>query len=429
MKNALRRFWIGYFDQALDLRVRLFNVLAMAGTIVSLIIACLGIFNNSGIINVIINFAAAVLSFVLLTYSRKTGKYQLCYMITIFAIFIILFPVLFFSAGAYYSGMPSFFVFAVAFTIFMLEGKSAILFSVFEIAVYVASCLIAYHYPQMVNWYDTEQAVMTDVIIGFVSVSVALGISMFMHFRIYNRQQQQLAEQNQLLERAGRQKSALLADVSHEIRTPLTVMSGYAQRARRQITNETVNEETLQGLLTIQLEAQRLAELAEQLIYAPIIQQNATLPEAVSISDVVEQVTAVVKPIFDKNGNHMELRQIKTCPPVHANAAMISQVLINLCLNANRHTANGEIVIAAKQKSESMMEITVTDNGDGIAPDLLPHIFERGVSGDNKSGLGLSICKEVVEGHGGEISIIPLSGAGTCVAFTLPLEPAAKEVM
>lgn len=426
MKDSLIRFWESFFNRTLDFRVRLFNVLAMAGTLVSLIMALLGIFNGSGIVNVIVNFAAAALSFVLLTYSKRTGRYQLCYMATIVAIFLVLFPVLFFSAGAYYSGMPSFFVFAIAFTVFMLEGKWAVIFSLIEIITYTVSILIAYWYPQTVIWYETQQAVMIDIIVGFVSVSVALGITMFGHFRIYNLQQRKLAEQNILLERAGQQKSALLADVSHEIRTPLAVMSGYAQRARKQITDGTVNEETLQGLFTIQLEAQRLAELAEQLIYTPAVSKHSAHSESVSIGDIVGQVAALMHPIISKNNNRLMLQSIKDCPPVYANAGMISQVLINLCMNANRHTANGDIVIAVSSVKGDMAELTVSDNGDGINPAILPTVFERGVSGDGKSGLGLSICKEVIEGHGGEISIAANPGGGSVVTFSLPLEPTGK---
>lgn len=67
-----------------------------------------------------------------------------------------------------------------------------------------------------------------------------------------------------------------------------------------------------------------------------------------------------------------------------------------------------------------MLAVTVADTGSGIAPELLPFVFERGVSGGGGSGLGLAICKEIVEEHGGEIFIKSEPGGGTAVTFTLP---------
>ena len=123
MKNRLTQFIGTYFGNSLDFRVRLFNVLAMGGTIISLAMALVGIVADAGIGNIMANIISAALSNALLCYSQRTGRYQLCYMITIVAIFLVLFPVMFFTAGGYHSGMPSFFVFAVAFTILMVEGK------------------------------------------------------------------------------------------------------------------------------------------------------------------------------------------------------------------------------------------------------------------------------------------------------------------
>lgn len=419
MKQAFVGFIENYFGRTLDFRVRLFNVLAMAGTVVSLLMGLLGALNGAGLANIVTNLATLALSLILLVYSRRTGRYQFCYTVTIVAIFLVLFPLMFFSTGAYYSGMPCFFVFAVAFTIFMLEGKRAIFFSLLEIAVYVGVCLIAFWYPETVNWYETEQAVMADVVIAVVTVSGALGISMFIHFRIYNQQQKQLDEQNAVLSQINRQKAELLSNISHEIRTPLTVMSGYAQRARNQITAGTADDNTLRGLLTVQLEAQRLAGLAQQLLDSSVLKAD-TAPAPVAPQELVEQAANLVQPILDKHGNRLAARADDGCPQVLANTGMVAQVLVNLCVNANRHTRGGQITLGATPAPEGMVAFTVADDGDGIDEALLPRLFERGVSGDGESGLGLAICKEVVESHGGVIGVVPRPGGGTLVTFTLP---------
>lgn len=225
MKEKLTQFIDRFLNRQLDFRVRLFNVLAMGGTVISLAMALVGMGTDAGLWNIAVNFISAGLSYALLCYSQRTGRYQICYLITIVAIFMVLFPIMFFTAGGYHSGMPSFFVFAVAFTILMLEGKKAIVMSIVEILLYLTICLIAFGYPELVHAWNTEQDLLTDVMVGFVSVSAVLGVMLYLHFKLYAEQQKKLDEQNHILERASRAKTEFLSNTSHEMRTPLTVIS------------------------------------------------------------------------------------------------------------------------------------------------------------------------------------------------------------
>lgn len=115
-----------FLSKQLDLRVRLFNILAMAGVLVSLVLAIMNIILKTPL-NASADLLGAALSCALLVYTTRTKRYQIAYMITAIGIFLILFPVLFFITGGYRYGMPAFFIFAVAFTIFMLEGRKALL--------------------------------------------------------------------------------------------------------------------------------------------------------------------------------------------------------------------------------------------------------------------------------------------------------------
>ena len=100
------------------------------------------------------------------------------------------------------------------------------------------------------------------------------------------------------------------------------------------------------------------------------------------------------------------------------NTEMLLQVLINLTVNANRHTENGVIAYRIADEGEWVC-LRVSDTGSGIAPDLLPHIFEKGCSGDGGSGIGLSIVKKIIEDHGGKIWATSKESIGTVMYFVI----------
>jgi hypothetical protein len=140
MKNVL-------FPGTLEFRAKIFTVLAVAGFLISVSTALIGLANGAGTGNAAACGIAALLAAALLAYSKRSGRYRLCYVITIAAVFIGLFPFMFFSAGGYHSGMPSFFIFAVVFTIFMVEGRTDAFMALLELLIYTGICVYAYHRP------------------------------------------------------------------------------------------------------------------------------------------------------------------------------------------------------------------------------------------------------------------------------------------
>ena len=99
---------------------------------------------------------------------------------------------------------------------------------------------------------------------------------------------------------------------------------------------------------------------------------------------------------------------------------MLLQILINLVVNANKNTQNGTITISASdQEREDAVLFRVSDTGNGISPEILPHIFDEGFSASGSSGLGLTICREAVEAHGGEIWVERTGPEGSVFAFTV----------
>lgn len=189
MKNKILFFLHRYFDPALDLRVRIFNVMAMAGCIVSLVEGLVNLFSGAGAMETLSVLATAILSVGLMVYAQRTQKYKRCYLVAILVIFIGLFGYLFFQMGGYHGGAPLLFVFSVVFTVFMLEGRTALLVTMLELALYSAMYVCAYLWPDRIVALATEQAYFVNHIVDLLMVSITLGATMYAQVRLYRAQQ------------------------------------------------------------------------------------------------------------------------------------------------------------------------------------------------------------------------------------------------
>jgi len=169
-----------------------------------------------------------------------------------------------------------------------------------------------------------------------------------------------------------------------------------------------------------------LAQLVERLLNISASSEDATTPLPIPVGDIISRAVAVLAPVLAANCNRLNVSVEENCPSVDANADMLLQVLFNLGGNANRHCKDSIIELKAESK-ERFVTFTITDKGTGIPPNVLSKIFERGVSGDNSSGLGLPICKEAVEAYGGSMYIESKQGKGTVACFTLPIYEKQEE--
>lgn len=223
----------------------------------------------------------------------------------------------------------------------------------------------------------------------------------------------------EMLERMNRLNMDFLHKVAHELKTPLTVISGYAQLTGMQLAADHISDETLGNLKTIQQEAQRLADMVTRLMEYSYGRKSELSFGRIIVPELLENVGAVGAPMCLKNGNAVKI-VASPCADVHGNFEMLLQIFINLVVNANKNTQNGTITIRAfDNEQEGFVLFRVEDTGSGILPQDLPHIFEQGFSASGSSGLGLTICREAVEAHGGEIWVERTGPEGTVFAFTV----------
>jgi signal transduction histidine kinase len=219
------------------------------------------------------------------------------------------------------------------------------------------------------------------------------------------------------------QRRALLADVTHELRTPLTVIQGNVEGMLDGIypPDQTHLESTLD-------EMRVLARLIDDLRTLSLAESGALKlqRESVDVCDLIQETIDS----FQATADHAEVRLVadvqSDLPSIDVDPLRIRQVLSNLIANALRYTANGgQIQVRAFTEPPDRITVTVSDTGRGIAPEDLPHIFDRFYkSSDSRgTGLGLAIAKNLVVAHGGEISAQSELGHGTTITFTLPSSP------
>ncbi|OGO21530.1 MAG: hypothetical protein A2144_11400 [Chloroflexi bacterium RBG_16_50_9] len=230
-------------------------------------------------------------------------------------------------------------------------------------------------------------------------------------------------------EELSKMKSDLLATVSHELRTPLAIIKGYSTMILDYFNKLSPGEQK-EYLKSIDNSTERLAKLVENLLDTSRLEAGLLKLEKApgSISKLVRQ--AGVEARIRANNHNIITRLGKRLPSANTDIKRIRQVLDNLIDNAIKYSPAGtEIVIAAEQVDSELI-ISVSDKGRGIPPDELTSIFDRMHriekrlnSGTDGMGLGLSICKRLVEAHGGRIWVESQVARGSTFYFTLPTTP------
>ena len=411
------------FGKELEQRVRLFNILALIGLVASLSSVVFGLVASVGVGDLLINSTLVILSASILYYAAVSKNYQRCYMITIIVIFFIMFPLAFINVGSYASGMPMYFVFAVLFTVFMLTGKKRFVFVGLELLLYTLLFLYAYFYPENVHGMSEESTIVADNIVAFLVVSIGLCVAMTAHMRQFDKQNKELEAARKQAEEHAKMKGELFAEMSHEMRTPLTIMSAYAQFAVEQIRQNGANEQTLTDLSTISEEAKRLAEMADGTLKLLLSSSDTAQTDeweamSVDVGDLANRLLRLLKPLAERSGKQLTALIEKKIPEIPGDAGELTQLLWNITQNAITH-ADANIVMAVRA-DDALIHVTMADDGEGIAPDILPLVFERGISGgEGKSGIGLAICRDIAIRHGGDVSIHSEPGVGTRVSVTL----------
>ncbi len=249
-------------------------------------------------------------------------------------------------------------------------------------------------------------------------------------------QRMAIAVDNALLyrraEEASRIKDEFLSTVSHELRTPLTAILGWLQLLRRGLSAERRDH----ALEVVERNALAQARLIEDLLDVSRILSGKLRLEVgpVDVSAAVEAALESIRPAAEAKGLELSLRfDLQECN-ILGDANRIQQIIWNLLTNAVKFTPSGGHINVDARRDDSFIEISVRDDGAGIAPEFLPYVFERFRQAEASTnrrygglGLGLAIVRHLVELHGGAVSVDSKGiGCGSVFVVRLPLLPVAR---
>lgn len=219
-------------------------------------------------------------------------------------------------------------------------------------------------------------------------------------------------------------KTTFVSIISHELKTPVALIKGYVSTLRREDArwDRHIVQDSLQ---VIEEEADRLTLLIENLLDASRLAAGgfALKPADVSVPEIAQRIAQRLQ-------TQTSLHKLKTdfpaeFPVILADEIRLEQVISNLISNAIKYAPGGDIVVSGQIRPEQII-VCVSDQGPGIAPEDIPHIFDRFYRAPDMArrtkgaGLGLFLTKSIIEAHGGRIWVNPETGQGARICFSLP---------
>jgi PAS domain S-box-containing protein len=245
------------------------------------------------------------------------------------------------------------------------------------------------------------------------------------------RAEQQLRQAKQEADEANIAKDMFLATLSHEMRTPLSAITGWMHILRGGKQAGCSDAELNEGLDVIDRNSQTMVQLINDVLdVSRIISGKLRLDvRPYELDEIIRNAIDVVRPAAQARDIKLGVEFDPAANAVSCDAARMQQVVWNLLSNAIKFTPKGGVVRVTLDRTQSDFRIAISDNGQGIAPDLLPYVFDRFRQADSSTrrqlgglGLGLSIAKHLVEMHGGTIRAdSPGEGRGATFTVLLPI--------
>ena len=327
---------------------------------------------------------------------------------------LLLFPISFFSAGGFYSGVPEWFIFCFIYVCLTLRGRRMVVFFTLCIAETLLCYAVALYHPELATQ-STQQSSFFDSAFSVVMVGLLTSLLLMFLNRMYEEENELSQQQKKEIEELNRAENHFFSSMSHEIRTPINTIIGLNEIILRGDIPEDVaeNARNIQGasklLLTLINDTLDLSKIKSGKM--EIV--NVSYETGALFSEIVNMIWIKAK----EKGLEFKLHVDSSIPSMLCgDEVRIKQILINLLNNAVKYTSEGSITLSVRCERRGLNQVrvwySVEDTGQGVKKENIPYIFNafRRVDEEKNryiegTGLGLSIVHQLVEMMGGEISV------------------------
>jgi len=334
---------------------------------------------------------------------------------TVIAVLLLtLFPITFFSAGGFYSGVPEWFVLCFIYVCITLHGRRRIVFFGLCMVETMLCYGTAYYFPE-IALRDFNQNALFDSAFSMIMVGLLTSVLLMFLSRMYEEENALSQRQKKEIEELNRAENNFFSSMSHEIRTPINTIIGLNEI----ILREDISDEVAENARNIQGASKMLLSLINDILDISKIKSgkmeivNVSYETGALFSEIVNMIWIKAK----EKGLEFKLHVDSSIPSMLCgDEVRIKQILINLLNNAIKYTSEGSVTLSVRCERQGVNRVrvwySVEDTGMGVKKENIPYIFNafRRVDEEKNryiegTGLGLSIVHQLVELMGGEISV------------------------
>ncbi len=327
---------------------------------------------------------------------------------------LLLFPITFFSAGGFYSGVPEWFVLCFVYVCITLQGKRRVVFFGLCTAETLLCYGAAFYFPKLAAP-DLQNNALFDSAFSMIMVGLLTSVLLMFLNRMYEEENALSQRQKKEIEELNRAENHFFSSMSHEIRTPINTIIGLNEIILREDTSEEVAE----NARNIQGASKLLLSLINDILDISKIKSgkmeivNVSYETGALFSEIVNMIWIKAR----EKGLEFKLQVDSSIPSMLCgDEVRIKQVLINLLNNAVKYTSEGSVTLSVRCERQNVNKVrvwySVEDTGQGVKKENIPYIFNafRRVDEERNryiegTGLGLSIVQQLVDLMGGEISV------------------------